>query len=549
MSEETKKSFWTRHHHLPRLVFPKLVTVKRLRTLLFLVVSLVTLVALFYAEEDARGKFAWNRYMEKARTRAVELDWRAYVPPPVADNQNFAASPLFADLFNYEWTKTNVHWHDTNIWQRLQRVAFSPAPRIPGVRGTVPLSAPIEDMDDWMRGRPIDLKAWQEYFRRWSLYARTSGQPETNYWMAPVEPGEPARDVLFALARIEGELGELREAAAKPASRFPIHYDEIPQALLAHLAFLLNLSRDLQLRAAAELSLGDSRTAFADAILSFRCADALETEPFAVSQRVRARIMETGLQSVWEGLRDHRWAASQIEEFQRYLAKQDLLNGFVEAQKAGVAFGCGWIDLFSVSPNIASFSGDNTPVLFSPLQAALEGGLWPRGWLYQNQVSAARFYGETTLSDVDLAARRVYPNSSATNAALFDALKPGPYTLAFLRLGHLESPQRAAQVQTEVDLARVACALERFRIEQGKFPAALSALAPEFLQSAPHDVINGEPLKYRVTTNGSFILYSVGWNQKDDGGAFPREDGATGKNTTFYHIEKGDWVWRYSETD
>jgi len=34
----------------------------------------------------------------------------------------------------------------------------------------------------------------------------------------------------------------------------------------------------------------------------------------------------------------------------------------------------------------------------------------------------------------------------------------------------------------------------------------------------PHDIITGQTLKYRLTANGQFLPYSVGWNQRDDNG-------------------------------
>lgn len=60
---------------------------------------------------------------------------------------------------------------------------------------------------------------------------------------------------------------------------------------------------------------------------------------------------------------------------------------------------------------------------------------------------------------------------------------------------------------------------------------------PRFISSLPHDVITGEPYKYRRTDDGQFVLYSVGWNEKDDGGV---------PGTTYFSNEThGDWVWRY----
>jgi len=57
----------------------------------------------------------------------------------------------------------------------------------------------------------------------------------------------------------------------------------------------------------------------------------------------------------------------------------------------------------------------------------------------------------------------------------------------------------------------------------------------------PEDVINGEPLRYRRTENGRFILYSVGWNETDDGGKVVLTKDHN------VNTEQGDWVWRYPE--
>ena len=65
----------------------------------------------------------------------------------------------------------------------------------------------------------------------------------------------------------------------------------------------------------------------------------------------------------------------------------------------------------------------------------------------------------------------------------------------------------------------------------------LNALLPQYLEKLPTDIITGQPLKYRLKTGGQFVLYSVGWNQKDDGGVpGPKKDGTPDPKL-------GDWVW------
>ena len=53
-----------------------------------------------------------------------------------------------------------------------------------------------------------------------------------------------------------------------------------------------------------------------------------------------------------------------------------------------------------------------------------------------------------------------------------------------------------------------------------------------------HDVIGGKPLKYRRDADGSFVLYSIGWNEKDDGGEVASNTDGT------VDLQNGDWIWR-----
>jgi hypothetical protein len=90
-------------------------------------------------------------------------------------------------------------------------------------------------------------------------------------------------------------------------------------------------------------------------------------------------------------------------------------------------------------------------------------------------------------------------------------------------------------------LARTAIALERYRLAHGEYPGSLDALAPQFMEKVPHDIIGGQPLHYRRTNDGQFVLYSVGWNETDDGGVVVFAKGSTPS----VDINQGDWVWRY----
>ncbi len=95
----------------------------------------------------------------------------------------------------------------------------------------------------------------------------------------------------------------------------------------------------------------------------------------------------------------------------------------------------------------------------------------------------------------------------------------------------MKATSTTARNQTLVNEAFIACGLERYRLAHGQYPETLEALVPQFAEKLPHDIIGGQPLKYHRTANGRFVLYSIGWNEKDDGGV--ARDGTT----------EADWVW------
>jgi hypothetical protein len=99
-----------------------------------------------------------------------------------------------------------------------------------------------------------------------------------------------------------------------------------------------------------------------------------------------------------------------------------------------------------------------------------------------------------------------------------------------------------AHAQTSVDLAVIACALERRRRAQGSYPERLELLAPEFIKALPQDPCSGEAFRYRPLRNDRFVLYSVGWNQTDDNG-----ETSGGKRGAEMELRKGDWIWNYLE--
>ncbi len=67
-------------------------------------------------------------------------------------------------------------------------------------------------------------------------------------------------------------------------------------------------------------------------------------------------------------------------------------------------------------------------------------------------------------------------------------------------------------------MAVTAIALKRHQLRQGRFPNDLSELVPSLLPEVPVDWMSGQPLRYRLNSDGTYTLYSVGKDGRDDNG-------------------------------
>lgn len=486
--------------------------------------AFVTLVALFYAEEGWRGKRAWENYRRQLEARGVEMNWHVFAPPPVPDEQNFAMTPFLAPLYDLNpkpLKPDQSPYRDTNGVNRAQNFAR-------GV-GNSP-----SGKNYWQEGRVIDLAAVVN-----GLHEGSNAPALT----VPISTrAEAAAELLREFEQYGPVLDEIRLASQRPYSRFNIGYgDEDPWSiLLPHLATLKHLAQVLFFRASAELEVKNTDAAMEDVKLIFFLAQSIRDEPIVISHLVRIAILKYADLIVWEGLAEHRWSEPQLRDIQLRLQAINIFKDFEHPLAAERAADNAVFDLVRKNPEFfPSFVGDNTtPKLFFRLM--------PSGWIYQEQLTLHQLYDEKILPGLDFDAGRVHPRTVDDNANSLEKLM-GPgfsqvwhhrlYSALLLpALGKIA--QKTALAQTTVDEAALACALERYRLAKGEFPETLGALAPQFIQSMPHDIITGEPLKYHRKDNGQFILYSVGWNESDDGGKVVRNDQGTAIDGT-----QGDWVW------
>jgi hypothetical protein len=504
-------------------------------------VAVAVLIALFYAEEDWRGKLAWEKYKREWEAKGEHFDREAFIPPPIPDEQNFASIPFFAPLFDYQYDPAKkAEWmFDTGAVKRHDKAAYVRTQNLwiydPGTQMPSP--------GQWQTGKACDLKTWQTYYR--SI---------TNFPVATT-PLDAAHDVLLALSRFDSILAEIRAASAQSKARFPVHYDEDKAAMLPHLNTLRNLSKILALRAVAELDLGRNDEAFGDINLCLRLAESIKSEPFLISQLVRMATVDIILQPVWEGLADHRWTDKQLQSFQTQLMAVNFLadsERCMRSERAEMNSTITELRLGSLSAYYflrrylvivgGSIKDATKPPLPGQKSLELYLRLCPTGWFYLDQIRVDRYCQETIFPLVDVGEQRVFQNQAQRleekQRHISESHNPHRKLIGLIESGFGGAMvYHSALGQTVINEAVLVCALERFRLVHEQYPPTLEALAPQFIPKVPHDIVNGQPLSYRLTSDGRFVLSSAGWNDPSLGVA--------PKDATHVWGRRGDWAWRY----
>lgn len=116
--------------------------------------------------------------------------------------------------------------------------------------------------------------------------------------------------------------------------------------------------------------------------------------------------------------------------------------------------------------------------------------------------------------------------------------KPWHAIVSKLLIGSAEAAfMKTAKAEAIALASRAGLACRLYKSRTGHYPQALDELVPELLTEVPVDPFTGKPLVYRREGEG-FIVYSLGSNQKDDGGR------STYMITQLVMPADDDWSWK-----
>lgn len=583
---------------LTKLFYHYFFTWQTLRRTLVALAVLATLIAIFYIEEDWRGKRAWENCKRELEAQGVVLDWNQFIPPPVPDDQNFFKAPKMTDwfvtsfstngLYEGTWNKTNglgrdlnAAYPDNSVPKDVVIVAEISCAQSNSTENTLHFGDPaaakqVRELIEQAvgpsvmgaQGLVLTGKKWDQ-IRPLKIHLQTDKMPSDNEFADWLDLGvittdtrhlrmeyktyvnasdistfrvllDPmnsisAEDYLARSAQAASDMDLIREALKRPYARMDGDYSqptetEIP---ISNFIAVRALAQTLDQQAKCYLLLGRPEKALPDVLLIRQMCQILDGSPtgkpvLLVSSMINVAVTGLYANTIAYGMQTHAWQEPQLAALQEQLKGINLSSTVLESFKDEIA----WTRRI----------GETAPL---PTWSSLRFFSWPvpRGWLYQNMAVAAKLDYKSQ-AGFDPVNSTISPQIMGTSMDMVKRTVQNRspfYILARIAVPNFfKAWQTTAYNQTLINEAQIACALERYRLAHGEYPETLDALVPQFMEAIPHDIIGGQPLHYRRTDDGKFLLYSVGWNEMDDGGQPSPQKGGI-------DYTKGDWVWPVAE--
>lgn len=303
--------------------------------------------------------------------------------------------------------------------------------------------------------------------------------------------------------------------------------------------------------AASQLALHEGRTreALPDLRAQIALTRLLAEDHLAISELVRIAVAAIARTDTWEALQADGWTDEDLATLQQAWTEQTFASNMarsLEGERVYIAVTCaqsrasneetydlmfgpysdifadgesedsGWLKMLEQLP-----LGEE---VIAGLRKQVYCRLWRFSWSFQAELrtlkqlqrlielmrsGASQASYQSIRDDLDLLL------IEATTKNTYDRLRyPPPESVITLGL----TLKKAMRAETERSLLLSAIALQRHKLRHGHYPELLGALVPEFLPAVPGDYLDGQPIKYHRNDDGSYTLYSVGEDGKDDGG-------------------------------
>jgi hypothetical protein len=370
-------------------------------------------------------------------------------------------------------------------------------------------------------------------------------------------------------------LAEIRTAMQKPVFVNAIDYAAGPKIKIPHLAKAKSLAQWLQAEIALALHEGRRADALAALQCQIRIPKLLAEDKIWISELVRGALGAIARANTWEALQRDDWQDEELAVIQQAWADQHFADGItaaLECELMAMTITYQQLRNSNQETHVPLEATDSLGTIFSSLaniddpeteedsiwtkipfheeltefwQSQIYCRIWLFAWSHQAEYKAlTEVYSALELmreGDSKKSYAHIRPKFEAIEAAgekmgFYDRAR---FLLENLRGAYSRAVRRSMRAETDRALCIAAIALQRHFIRHGNYPNQLEALVPEFLSSVPVDYMDGQPIKCRLNPDGSFTLYSVGEDGKDDGGGMSLPEGSKSRDLW----RRKDYVW------
>lgn len=383
------------------------------------------------------------------------------------------------------------------------------------------------------------------------------------------------------LASLREQLPALRQGLTNRAYCVQLAYDQGFDLLLPHLGGCKGTVQALCAGTVDALHRGRPDEALDDLLAIVGVVDLVKDERLLISQLVGIACVALGSTAVWEALQAEGWTDGQLAALQERWERIEFVRAMSDALAMERAMAAShYRQLSSVaklreimqsmgpatSVRRGAYGGGAMEELVAPIVEAgaefrrfMTMVVWWLAWTDQDRLFRNRTIQEFVEKAQAAAAAKHAPRMAETYPAEDDSVWPGfeavagrglsrydraRYWLSLMTMPALERAlEKAAYAEARKELTVAAIALKRYALEHGHWPERLEELVPKFLTAVPRDWYSGGNLQYRRNGDGTFLLYSVGEDRRDDGGHAGSVEGAVSAGARAGAAKAKDMVW------
>lgn len=373
-------------------------------------------------------------------------------------------------------------------------------------------------------------------------------------------------EVTAAVAENAASFRLLRTFIENPQFDFGINYSQGFDHLDFRSVFLTESKQAalrLQTATLIDFHRRDCASAAQDVRAMLAVVKGMKDERIVISELVRIAIAQIALCANWEILQSANITDEQLAALQDDWASLNFIHGeenalMIERADSEIT----WQKYRASDSELLHWSdvwkglgyGQSKPGFFDPIIIRSRIFYWRYWWSYPDEIRAFKGFqillaaprsAQTNSSWLPLEKEmelQVDKLSIPTNSDEFWFGDPMQADLHFMLSSSIISLNRVFNRVTKAEAAKqmaIAIALKRYQLKHGKYPPELKELVSEFLREVPRDPIDGQPLRYRLNPDGTFLLYSIGDDGKDDGG----DPNPVGESKSIQWQRTRDWVW------